>query len=277
VPACADVGARLELSAQALWVTGPSSGELHRAEGDGRKWVKRMASVRTADSLDSESAQRWVSLTRATGVTGLAAVILLFAALGVIGSADEPPLDATSQEAATFFRNSQAALVQAAGATVRLATLVFLWFVVGLTLLLRRAEGEPPWRSTVALVSGVLFAAYGVLDASSDAAAHRGTELSPGIASYAFDLGNIGFANAWLAVASLAVSSGWVTVRTGVLPRWTGWCAIASGVGLIVVRYFWFVGELWLLPYGLFWLWVVASCVRLVRHPREVSRPPGNR
>jgi hypothetical protein len=33
------------------------------------------------------------------------------------------------------------------------------------------------------------------------------------------------------------------------------------------------VGELWLLPYGLFWLWVVATCVRLVRRPRWVSLP----
>jgi len=235
-----------------------------------------MVSARTTVSPDSESAQRWASLARATGAIGLAAVILLFAALGVVGSAGEPPLDASSQEAATFFRNSQAAWVQAAGATVRLAMLVFLWFVVGLSLLLRRAEGGPPWRSTVALVSGVLLAAYGVLDASSDAAAHRGTELVPALAGYAFDLGNIGFANAWLAVASLAVSSGWITLRTGVLPRWTGWCAIASGVGLVVARYLWFVGELWLLPYGLFWLWVVGTCVRLVRHPREVSRPRSN-
>lgn len=236
-----------------------------------------MASPRTAVSPDSESAQRWAFLARATGITGLAAVILLFAALGVIGSAGEPPLEASSQEAATFFRNSHAAWVQAAGATVRLAMLVFLWFVVGLTLLLRRAEGDPPWRSAIAFASGILLAAYGVLDASSDAAAHRGTELDPGIAAYAFDLGNIGFANAWLAVASLAVSAGWVVIETGLLPRWTGWWAVASGVGLVVARYIWFVDELWLLPYGLFWLWVVGTCVRLVHRPRQVSRQRSNR
>jgi hypothetical protein len=79
--------------------------------------MKRMASARTADSLDSESAQRWASLTRATGVTGLAAIILLFAALIVVASAGEPPLDASSEEAATFFRNSQTAWVQAGGAS----------------------------------------------------------------------------------------------------------------------------------------------------------------
>ncbi|HLN77475.1 MAG TPA: hypothetical protein VK204_10560 [Nocardioidaceae bacterium] len=187
-----------------------------------------MVSARTADSPDSEAAQRWASLARATGVTGLGAVSLLFAAVIAVSTVGEPPLDASSQEAAAFFRNSQAAWVQAAEATASLAMLVFLWFVVGLTLLLRRVEGQPPWRSTVALGSGILVAAYGVLDASWDAAAHRSAELGPGLAGYAFDVGNIGFANAWLAMASLAVSAGWVTISTGVLPRWTGWCAIRA-------------------------------------------------
>lgn len=232
-----------------------------------------MDSAWTEDSKDSESARRWVSLARATGVTGLAAVGILFGGIIAVSSVGEPPLDASSQDAATFFRKTEAAWVQAAEATASLGMLVFLWFVVGLVLLLRRAEGEPPWRSTVALVSGVLLAAYGVLDASWDAASHRGAELGPELAGYAFDVGNIGFANSWLALASLAVAAGWVTTRTGVLPRWLGWCAIASGAGLVVARYLWFVDGLWFLPYALFWLWVIATCIRLLRHPREVSQP----
>lgn len=235
-----------------------------------------MGSARTAERPTSEPAQKWVALARATGVTGLAALILLMTSVIAVSSVGEPPLDASSQEAATFFRDSQVAWVQAAEATASLAMVAFLWFVVGLALLLRRTEGEPPWRSNVALVSGVLLAAYGVLDASWDAAAHRGSEIGAALAAYAFDVGNIGFANAWLAMASLAVSAGWVTIRAGVFPRWTGWCAVASGAGLVVARYLWFVDGLWFLPYGLFWLWVVAICVWLIRHPRELTAPPSN-
>lgn len=107
------------------------------------------------------------ALARATGLTGLGSVGLAFAAIIAVSSIGEPPLDASSEEAATFFRNSQAAWVQAAQATASLAMLGILWgFVVGLALILRRAEGEPPWRSGVALVSGILLAAYGGLDAS---------------------------------------------------------------------------------------------------------------
>jgi hypothetical protein len=120
-----------------------------------------MDSARTADGLDSEPAQRWASLAMATGVSGLAAVTVLLAAVIAVGSVGEPPLDASSQEAATFFRDAGAAWVQAAEAAASLGMLAFVWFVIGPALLLRRAEGDPPWRSTVALASGVLVAAYG--------------------------------------------------------------------------------------------------------------------
>ncbi|MGH8777185.1 MAG: hypothetical protein ACRDWI_19280 [Jiangellaceae bacterium] len=33
-----------------------------------------------------------------------------------------------------------------------LSLVAFLWFVVGVWALLRSAEGDPPWRSTVALM-----------------------------------------------------------------------------------------------------------------------------
>jgi hypothetical protein len=225
----------------------------------------------TTGSRASEQDQQWAALARTTGAIGLSATVLLFAAIAVYSSVGEPPLGATGQEAAEYFRNSTPAWAQAAQATVSLALVAFLWFVVGLALLLGRAEGQPRWRSTVVLASGVLFAPYGVLDASSDAAAHRGDELGVDVAAYAYDVGAIGFANAWLAVASLAGFAGWVVLRTGIAARWTGWCAIASGIGLAVARYFWFIETVWVVPYLLFWLWVVATCLRLLRHPREFS------
>jgi hypothetical protein len=215
----------------------------------------------------SDEARRWGLMARVTGWLGIGSVVLLFVPIIAISSVGEPPLDASTQDIATFFRDAHAGWVEAAEAMASLGMLVFLWFVVGVACLLRRAEGEPAWRSTIALVSGVLLAAYGVLDASWDSAIHRGDELDPGLAAYAFDVGNIGFANAWLAVASLAVSAGWVTLSTGVFPRWTGWCAVIGGVGLVIARFLWFVEGLWFAPYALFWVWAIAISVRLVRRP----------
>lgn len=206
-------------------------------------------------------------MARATGWLGIGSFVVIFAPVIAISSLGEPPLEASTQDIAVFFRDADTAWVEAAEATAAVGMVAFLWFVVGVTAVLRRAEGAPAWRSAIALVSGVLVAAYGVLDASWDAAIHRGDEIDPGLAAYAFDVGNLGFANAWLAVASLAVAAGWVTLGTGAFPRWTGWCALAAGVGLVVARYLWFVDGLWFAPYALFWVWAIAVSVVLLRRP----------
>jgi hypothetical protein len=225
--------------------------------------------------IDDRSAlgrARWRELDRVTGIAGIIAVVLLFSPIIAISSLGEPGFDATREDAAEFFRNGDTAWVTAAGATAALGMLAFLWFVAGLTTLLRRAEGAPAWRSTVALASGVLVAAYGVIDASWDAAFNRGEELDAGVAIFAFDLGNLGFANAWLALASFAIASGWALLSGRALAAWLGWWAIAAGAGLIVVRYAW-ESFVWTIPYFIFWTWVIAIAVRLIARPTAVPRP----
>lgn len=83
---------------------------------------------------------------------------------------------------------------------------------------------------------------------NGDAAAFRADDLEPQIARFAFDAGNVGFANAWVALGSFAICCGWVIASTRFLPRWLGWLAVASGVGLILSRAVW-TSSTWLLPY----------------------------
>ena len=104
---------------------------------------------------------------------------------------------------------------------------------------------------------------YAALDASTDAASFGGADLDPAVAGYAFDVGSIGFANAWLALASFAVCAGWVVVATGIFGRWLGWWAIISGLGLALCRFFW-TAEIWWVPYVLCWLWMIMVCIRLL-------------
>jgi hypothetical protein len=49
-----------------------------------------------------------------------------------------------------------------------------------------------------------------------------------------------------------------------ILPRWVGWLAIASGVGLALNRISW-TSYIWLLPYLMFWLWVITVAMLLLR------------
>lgn len=217
-------------------------------------------------STSTTTTDRWTHLGRTTGVIGLVSAVLLFGPIIAISSVGEPAFDASPGDAVEFFGNLDVGWAQAAEAAASLGMLGFLWFVVGLTTMLRRIEGEPAWRSTVALVSGTLVAAYGVLDASWDAAANRGTGIDPSIAVYAFDVGNLGFANAWLALGSFAIAAGWVIRDSNAMPAWWGWWAVVSGLGLVAARFVW-EGSIWILPYGLFWVWVIAVAIRLVRRP----------
>jgi hypothetical protein len=217
-------------------------------------------------SASTSTTDRWSSLARTTGVVALISVVLLFGPIIAISTVGEPPFDASRAEAVEFFAKLDVGWAQAAEAAASLGMIAFLWFVVSLTTLLRRVEGEPSWRSTVALVSGTIIAAYGVLDASWDAAANRGSGIDPNIAAYAFDVGNLGFANGWLALGSFAIAVGWILRDSEVLPVWWGWWAIVAGAGLVAARFVW-EGSIWSLPYALFWAWVISFGVRLIRHP----------
>jgi hypothetical protein len=215
--------------------------------------------------LTSTSTDPWRTLAKATGAFGLVGVALIFTPVIAISGLGEPPFDGTPDEVTDFLGAAgDAGWYEAAGATFGVGMLCLLWFFVGLTALLRRAEGEPAWRSVAALLSAAMLVAYASINASWEAAAYRGAVTDPAVALYAFDVANLGFANAWLSMASFAVGVGWVLHHSKILPLWCAWWAIAVGVGLVLARYVW-ESPVWLLPYAAFWVAAVALAVRLLR------------
>ena len=121
---------------------------------------------------------------------------------------------------------------------------------------------------TVALVASAtaLAAAYGLVGVSVAAASLHGGRITPGVAHFAWAFGNVGFANAWIAVASFALCSGWVILSTRALERWMGWWLIVAGFGLVAARFVW-TSDLWTVPYLLFWVWALVLSIRLIRRP----------
>jgi hypothetical protein len=204
----------------------------------------------------------WQRLGRVTGVAGLAAVVLIFVPI-VVGTRPEPAFTATATEFLTYYKspNTPGAEFRSFVFTVGLVT--FVWFVVALTTLLRRAEGEAAWRSGVAMGSGVLSVAL-VLSGNEVAAAFRADDLDPQLARYAFDEAQAAFANARVALGSFAVCCGWVIVSARFLPRWLGWLVIATGAGLALSRISW-TSYVWLPFYLFFWLWVITVATLLLR------------
>jgi hypothetical protein len=219
----------------------------------------------------TSGAAAWQRLGRVTGVAGLAAIVLIFVA--VVGTREEPSFTATATEFLGYYRSPDTVATPFRSFLFTVGLVTFVWFVVGLFILLRRAEGEAAWRSAIAMGSGVLFVALGLSGIGNEAAvAFRAGDLDPQIARYAFDEGQAAFANGRVAVGSFAVCCGWVIASTRFLPRWVGWLAIASGAGLALSRISW-TSHIWLLPYLMFWLWVIAVAVLLLRRNfRGVAR-----
>jgi hypothetical protein len=208
----------------------------------------------------------WRRLERATGATGLLAILLIFGSVSIIGDGEPPPL-ATLEQAARYFHHADGAWLEPAAALFAVSLLVFLWFAVGLSQILRRAEPGPPWRSTVALTSAVLFVAFGLIDTSVAAAAHRGAVIDPALAGYAWDVNMFDFANTWLALGSFALAAGLAARSAGLHPRWPAWLGIISGALLVPARFAWTNQGVWVLPYVAMWLWMLITCVLLLRGP----------
>lgn len=205
-------------------------------------------------------------LARATGVIGIVFIVLLFGPIIALSTAGEPPLDATASEAAKYFGNIDTTWAHLALATSTLGWIGSLWFFVAFGYLLRRIEGDPPWRSTIATVSGALLAAYGLVGVSVGAASLHGDKITRNVADFAWGSASVGFANAWIAIASFALASGWVILSTRALERWMGWWLIVAGAGLVAARFVWTI-DLWIVPYLLFWAWALVLSIRLIRRP----------
>ena len=214
----------------------------------------------------------WRRLGRVTGIAGLAAVVLIFVPI-VAGTRPEPAFQAPATEFLAYYRSPNTPGAEVRSFPLTMGLIAFVWFVVALTMLLRRAEGEAPWRSTIAMVSGVLLVAL-VLSGNEVAAAYRADDLDPQLARYAFDESQAAFANGRVALGSFAVCCGWVIASTGFLSRWLGWLAIVAGVGLALSRISW-TNPIWLLPYAMFWLWVIIVAILLLRRNARVVAKSG--
>lgn len=209
---------------------------------------------------------RSMPLERAIGLTGIAGMVVLFTGL-IIGSPGEPQTDAGTAAAADFVKGLDRSWLPPVEALADIGMMVLLWFMVGLALLLRRYEGATPVRSTVAIVSAAFVAAFVVLDSAEEAGAHRGADLDQGQLAFAYDLTTIGFTNIWLPFGCFAFACGWIIVASNAMPRWLGRWGMIAGIALSFAQFVWRAGEFWYLPYIAVWLWILTTCVVLVRRP----------
>ena len=214
--------------------------------------------------LDATSRQ-WRTMSVTTGIAGLAGFVLVAVSQAFVqAGGGEPAFDAPGQEILSFFETRNDTLYPIGSFLGLIAVLALLWFFAGFWAVLQSAEGMPPWRSVVALGSGLVYVVL-VMRPGWDLAGFRADEgVDPQLARLAYDNGNLGFANAWLALASFLVAAGWIILSTRALPAWLGWVALATAVGFLAGRAFW-TTPIWLIPYAAYWLWTIVVSVQLLR------------
>jgi hypothetical protein len=181
----------------------------------------------------------------------------------------EPSFDASADEILAFFEARHETLFALGTYLSLVSFVVFLWFLGALWAALSRAEGRNAWLSLVAFASGLAFLA--ALSGGWYLAVFRIDDgLDPQVARLAFDMGNLGFANSWVPLASLLLAASVVILGTGALPRWLGWLGLVAGVALLAARIVW-TSPVAFAPYALSWVWLVAISVILIR--RAGTRP----
>ncbi len=209
-----------------------------------------------------ESTRTRQSLARTTATAGIITLVLVLG-VSLVNGYQSAPFTSDSDQIVTFFRSLDDALGSVGSFLTAIGLIAMLWFTLGLALLLRRYEGEIPWRSVFLAGSGVVAVVSGQI-ASWDAAVYRSADIDPQVARYAFDLGNLSFANGWVATGAVAICAALLILRSDDLPRWLGWWALIAGVGQVLARAVW-THDLAFVPFTLYWVWTAVVCALLLR------------
>ena len=106
----------------------------------------------------TQRSTQWRTMSVATGVAGLAGMVLVFTsqALQQVGGG-EPPFDASADEILRFLQARHDTLYATGSFLGVLAVLALAWFLAGVSVVLREVDRRPAWRSAAALTSGIAF------------------------------------------------------------------------------------------------------------------------
>jgi hypothetical protein len=215
----------------------------------------------TDAAYTATSTQQRRKLARITGTAGLVTLVVVLGT-SLANDYQSAAMDSDANETVAFFRSLDDTFGAISSFATAVGLIAMLWFSLGLALLLRRYEDELPWRSIFLGGAGVVSVVSGQI-ASWDAAVYRSDDIDPQVARYAFDLGNLSFANGWVAAGALGICTGLIVGGSRDLPRWLGWWGLIAGVGSVLARAVWtesyaFVG------FAAYWIWVAVLSVTLL-------------
>lgn len=197
-------------------------------------------------------------------VTGAAGIVTLLAVVGtsLVNGDQNQSMTEAAPAILSFFRSLDDRVGWLMSYATSVGLIACLWFAIGLALTLRPHERGVPWRSAFLAAAGVVTVVSGQI-ASWDAAVFRSGSITPQVATYVYDLGNISFANSWVATGAVGICAGLVMLRAPGLPRWAAWWGLVAGVGEVLARA-WFRHGFAYAPFAIYWAWVLAISILLV-------------
>jgi hypothetical protein len=159
----------------------------------------------------------------------------------------------------------------------------FLFFLGSLWACLRDAEGAGGWLSATAFGAGVAEFAVKLGSGAPLLATMANKGMDPEIARALIAINDASFLLTFLPLAVMLSATAVVAIRWGALPRWLGWMAAVTALGLlgglaagILDPY----AQWAVVPMLLYALWIVAASIVLIRragepHLVETARPAG--
>jgi hypothetical protein len=210
----------------------------------------------------SDARTRRRTLARVTGAAGVTTLVVVLGT-SLANNYQSAAPTSNAEQTVAFFRSLDDWFGALSSFLTSVGLIALLWFAIGLALLLRRYDDELPWRSAFLAGAGVVSVVSGQI-ASWDAASFRSDDIDPQVARYAFDLGNLSFANSWVATGALAICAGMIMVTGKDLPHWLGWWGILAGVGEVLARAVWTHGIAFA-PFAAFWAWTAVISVLLIK------------
>ncbi|MBI4883083.1 MAG: DUF4386 family protein [Actinobacteria bacterium] len=196
-------------------------------------------------------------------------VFVVLSLVAVFAPGSPPARDASADEIAKYFVDNDSG-IRLAAILAAFALIFGVWWLGSLWRVISKLESSGPRLAFVAAAGFIIAGGFGTIgQALFTVPATRDGELL-GASEFAWSLGFItfGFALALTAAHMLALAA--LTIRSGFLPKWMGWLALASGlvcaVGTIgagseeaAIGIIGFIGYLtWL-------LWVLLASVLLYR------------
>lgn len=219
--------------------------------------------------VGSNQRSQTVNLKKFGAIAAIAFPILQMVSQGLIQVGGmEPSFSAPAGEILTFFQNRDLTLFTIGGYISMLSLVAFLWFLGVLWDELRTAEGGSGWLSVIAIGSGLVTVSLILGTGGWYLAVFRiGEGLDPEIARLLFDQGNLNFAQIWITLGSMVLAVGLIAFNSDRFPGWLGWGSILLAIGLFVARAVW-TSSAAFGPYALFWVWMIALGVILLRRYR---------